>query len=472
MRSFTPPCHPLTLSSAGSDCSNISATSLRASVSSTPVFSAASSNMTMQKGQATASVCGCAFWICSRRMTLTPFLPQPSSQALPPPPPRSGTWRARGSSPALRPVPQGGDTFQHAARRIVDIVVAADVAGVVVGHALVYRLGRRQLAVGDQLRQEVGVVDHLIIHTGLAAELRVFVFDGVEAVRAGGHKLLELVLLHGLDIRQARAGRHRARRQPLAATHARPQCLGRWPEPCQRWPRSPRSRCCTGSAARPATMNDTKTRGPLDGAKLFKRAGADFAIMGKSESCSVTRPGAPGQGVSLPGAGPRPILRRMNELGVKKLVTACPHCFNTIKNEYPQLGGKPWLRVLHHTEFIAHWLIKEGRLSWDGGGAGTITCPTTTPATSGATTTSTTRPAPCRPVSPAWSWSKRRTGTSSAPGRCGGGGGNAWLEGPGKKGVNVIRLEQIQKAQPQTLAVACPFCMVMFEDARQKHRRR
>src|SRR3954465_3872863 len=48
----------------GSDCSKISATSLRASASSTPVFLAASSNMTMQKGHATASVCGCAFWIC------------------------------------------------------------------------------------------------------------------------------------------------------------------------------------------------------------------------------------------------------------------------------------------------------------------------------------------------------------------------------------------------------------------------
>lgn len=48
---------------------------------------------------------------------------------------------------------------------------------------------------------------------------------------------------------------------------------------------------------------------------------------------------------------------------------------------------------------------------------------------------------------------------------CGGGGGNVWLERWGERNVNVIRLEQLTAAQPQTLAVACPFCMVMFEDA-------
>lgn len=48
---------------------------------------------------------------------------------------------------------------------------------------------------------------------------------------------------------------------------------------------------------------------------------------------------------------------------------------------------------------------------------------------------------------------------------CGGGGGNAWLEGWGNKNVNVIRLEQLTTNKPETLAVACPFCMVMFEDA-------
>src|SRR6185436_17983760 len=48
---------------------------------------------------------------------------------------------------------------------------------------------------------------------------------------------------------------------------------------------------------------------------------------------------------------------------------------------------------------------------------------------------------------------------------CGGGGGNVWMEGWGKNGVNIIRLEQLSKENPTTLAVACPYCMVMFEDA-------
>jgi Fe-S oxidoreductase len=48
---------------------------------------------------------------------------------------------------------------------------------------------------------------------------------------------------------------------------------------------------------------------------------------------------------------------------------------------------------------------------------------------------------------------------------CGAGGGNVWMEGWGKKGINAIRLEQIQQAEPTTLATGCPYCMVMFEDA-------
>jgi Fe-S oxidoreductase len=48
---------------------------------------------------------------------------------------------------------------------------------------------------------------------------------------------------------------------------------------------------------------------------------------------------------------------------------------------------------------------------------------------------------------------------------CGGGGGNVWMEGWGKEGINVIRLEQLTANKPQTLALGCPFCMVMFEDA-------
>jgi Fe-S oxidoreductase len=48
---------------------------------------------------------------------------------------------------------------------------------------------------------------------------------------------------------------------------------------------------------------------------------------------------------------------------------------------------------------------------------------------------------------------------------CGGGGGNVWMEGWGKEGINAIRLDQLRAADPQTLALACPFCMIMFEDA-------
>ena len=77
----------------------------------------------------------------------------------------------------------------------------------------------------------------------------------------------------------------------------------------------------------------------------------------------------------------------LNSYSVKKIVTACPHCFNTIKNEYPQFGGN--FEVVHHTQFISE-LIEAGRSRWPTASISSRS-PTTTPATSAATTTSTTR---------------------------------------------------------------------------------
>src|SRR4029078_3337706 len=93
--------------------------------------------------------------------------------------------------------------------------------------------------------------------------------------------------------------------------------------------------------------------------EVFKAANVKFAIMGKSESCCGDPARRPGHEY-LYQVLAQPNIETMNELGVKKLVTACPHCFNTIKNEYPQLGGN--YEVQHYTEFV-NWLIKEARLT-------------------------------------------------------------------------------------------------------------
>jgi Fe-S oxidoreductase len=157
-------------------------------------------------------------------------------------------------------------------------------------------------------------------------------------------------------------------------------------------------------------------------------------------------------------------IETMGQYKFRTVVTTCAHCFNTIKNEYPQFGGQAGVdyEVIHHTDFLAQ-LVAAGRL--------TPTEPVRErvayhdPCYIGRyndiydAPRSVLERIPGLELVEAPDWNRERAMC------CGGGGGNVWMEGWGQKNVNVIRLEQIQKAQPQTLAVACPYCMVMFEDA-------
>ena len=93
-------------------------------------------------------------------------------------------------------------------------------------------------------------------------------------------------------------------------------------------------------------------------AKLLERAGVDVAILGPSEMCTGDSARRSGneylfQMLAMPN------IEMMNGMGVKKVITQCPHCFNTLKNEYPQLGGN--YEVVHHSEFL-EWLIDTGKL--------------------------------------------------------------------------------------------------------------
>lgn len=197
--------------------------------------------------------------------------------------------------------------------------------------------------------------------------------------------------------------------------------------------------------------------------QLFQMAGVDFAILGEEETCTGDPARRMGEEM-LYQAQAQQNIETMKQYKFKTLVTTCPHCFNTIKNEYPQFGGGAGtdFEVVHHTDFIAG-LIGAGKLK------------------------------PRQPIKekvvyhdPCYVgryndiYESPRQALESIPGLelveapernreramcCGGGGGNVWLEGWGKKGINVIRLEQLTQEQPSTLALGCPFCMVMFEDA-------
>jgi Fe-S oxidoreductase len=197
--------------------------------------------------------------------------------------------------------------------------------------------------------------------------------------------------------------------------------------------------------------------------ELFQRAGLDFAVLGEEETCT----GDPARRM-----GEELLYQQMAQTNVgtlgqytfKRLVTTCAHCYNTHKNEYPQFGGRAGIdyAVIHHTEFLAQ-LVAEGKLKPNEQVSERVVYHD--PCYIGRyndiydAPRSVLQAIPGLELVEAPEWNRQRAMC------CGGGGGNVWMEGWGQKNVNTIRLEQLRQPDPTTLAVACPYCMVMFEDA-------
>jgi Fe-S oxidoreductase len=214
-------------------------------------------------------------------------------------------------------------------------------------------------------------------------------------------------------------------------------------------------------------------------AQLLQKAGVRFAIMGREEKCS----GDPARRIGnefLFETLAKENVANLTKYQVRKVVTPCPHCFNTFKNEYPRYGGR--FEVWHHSEFLAQ-LIDEGRLSGVRASrpqppdvsSGGIPRSGETPDPSGrdARTPSVAFHDPC--------YLGRQNGVYDAPRRvlgapvemprnrnnsfcCGGGGGMSFIEEPSDKRVNQERAREALATGASVLAVGCPFCMTMMED--------
>jgi len=191
-------------------------------------------------------------------------------------------------------------------------------------------------------------------------------------------------------------------------------------------------------------------------AQLLEKAGVKFAVLGREEKCT----GDPARRIGaefLFEMMAKENVKTLNGYGVKKIVTSCPHCFNTFRNEYPQFGGG--YEVYHHSEFLAG-LVSEGKL---------------TPVEK--TERKITYHDPC--------YLGRHNGVFDAPRRlvqlssrsavemkqsrergfcCGGGGGMSFVEEPPDKRVNQERARQALETGADVVAVGCPFCMTMMED--------
>ena len=191
-------------------------------------------------------------------------------------------------------------------------------------------------------------------------------------------------------------------------------------------------------------------------AQLLEKAGVDFAIMGRDEKCS----GDPARRIGnefLFETLAKENVASLNKHAVKKVVTACPHCFNTFRNEYPQYGGK--FEVYHHSEFLAK-LVAEGKLSPSSLADKKVAFHD--PCYLGRQNGIFDAPRQLVQISSKSSLELPRTKEKSFC--CGGGGGMSFIDEPPDKRVNQERAQEAIESGADVLAVGCPFCMTMMED--------
>ncbi|GAA0892198.1 (Fe-S)-binding protein [Fulvivirga kasyanovii] len=194
--------------------------------------------------------------------------------------------------------------------------------------------------------------------------------------------------------------------------------------------------------------------------KILNVVGVSFAVLGPEETCTGDPARRAGneflfqmQAVSN--------IQVLNGYNVKKVVTACPHCFNTLKNEYPALGGN--YEVIHHSTFLQQ-LINQGKVSLKGGGefkGRKITYHDS--CYLGRANNIYEAPREVLEALDAELVEMKRCKTKGFC--CGAGGGQMFKDAePGNKEVNIDRTEEALSTGADTIAVGCPFCMTMMSD--------
>lgn len=194
--------------------------------------------------------------------------------------------------------------------------------------------------------------------------------------------------------------------------------------------------------------------------KILHKVGVQFAVLGPEETCTGDPARRAGNEFLFQMQAASNI-EVLNGYNIKKIVTACPHCFNTIKNEYPELGGN--YEVIHHSTFLQQ-LINEGRIKLQGGG--TFKGKKITYHDScflGRANNIYEAPREVLEALDADLVEMKRCRTKGFC--CGAGGAQMFKDAePGKKEVNIDRTEEALSTGAQTIAVACPFCMTMMSD--------
>ena len=193
-------------------------------------------------------------------------------------------------------------------------------------------------------------------------------------------------------------------------------------------------------------------------AQLLQRSGISFSILGPSEMCTGDPARRSGNEYIFQMLAMQNI-ETLNGMGVKKIITQCPHCFNTLANEYPQMGGN--YEVVHHSQFL-EFLIDTGKLDLSNakleervvyhdscylGRHNDVYM------------------APRKVIGSLGGIEIVEASRNGTKGMCcGAGGGRMWMEESTGKQVNVERSQELLRTGATKIAVACPFCYIMIDD--------
>ena len=194
--------------------------------------------------------------------------------------------------------------------------------------------------------------------------------------------------------------------------------------------------------------------------EILNHAGVEFAILGNEERCTGDPARRAGNEFLFQMTAMMNI-ETLNLYGVKKIVAACPHCFNILKNEYPALGGN--YEVVHHTQLLQD-LIASGRLKLREGG--TFKGQRITYHDSCYLGRANDVYEAPRALLEALDTDLVEMKRSRKNGLCcGAGGAQMWKEDePGDKRINIERIEEALESQPTAIAANCPFCITMLQD--------